>query len=539
MIPPHLVETISSLPNTPGIYMYFDESGELIYVGKAKNIKKRVSSYFNKSIDDRKTKLLVSLIQEIRYTIVRSELEAFHLENNLIKQHQPKYNIRLKDGKTYPYIILTHERFPRIYFTRNLVPKKGTYFGPFTNLKAMHAVLDLIKKIFQLRNCELNLSAHNIRQGKFKKCLEYHLGNCKAPCENLQTEDDYMQQVEQIKLILDGDLRIVKKYFEQQIQINSSELNFELAHRHKSSLLALEQYSSNSLVSQVNDKIQWVFAIKIYENSAYIHYFKITYGRITQSNTEHFQLHFNDEPEDILSSYIYLIAGQANLLPDEIITNVALELPFENVLLTVPKIGDKFKLVEMCLTNIQSQIIQNISKNEPKINPALVELQQALGLKQLPLHIECFDNSNFQGYAPVSAMVCFKNGKPSKKDYRHFHVKTVDGPNDFKTMEEVVARRYLRLKEEQQPFPNLIVIDGGKGQLSAAVASLKNIGVYGEIPIIALAKRLEEIYLPGDDLPLMLSKKSLALRLLQQIRDETHRFVITFHRKTRSKKSLQ
>ncbi|MDN5204061.1 excinuclease ABC subunit UvrC [Fulvivirgaceae bacterium BMA10] len=535
-------DQISLLPNEPGIYKFFNEDGKLIYVGKAKSIKKRVSSYFGKSQVDRKTIRMVSEIAAIEFTIVNSEFDAFLLENNLIKTNQPKYNIRLKDDKTFPYICVSNERFPRIYSTRKVVPEWGTYYGPYASVKAMNNVLHLLRDLYTIRTCRLNLSEENIKNGKFKVCLEYHIGNCQGPCADLQTEDDYNHDIEQAVHILKGNLSLVRNHFKDNMQRAAENLEFELAQKLKNKLDLLEKFQSRSLV--VNQKITDVdvFTIISDDKDAYINYLKIHHGTIIVTKTIELKKKLNENESDLLSMMIIDLRDRFKSVSKEIITNVPVELPLDNVILTLPKIGDKKKLTELSVKNTlhyKKEKLSEARSKEPAENRVLRTLQNDLQLKNLPKHIECFDNSNIQGTNPVASMVCFRNGKPAKRDYRKYHIKTVVGPDDFASMYEVNYRRYKRLIEENQPLPDLIVIDGGKGQLNAACDALKALNVYGQIPIIGIAKRLEEIYYPEDQYPLHIDKKSESLVLLQKLRDEAHRFAITFHRNQRSKNSFK
>ncbi len=528
-------EIIRTLPANPGIYKYFNKSEELIYVGKAKNIKKRVSSYFSKIHSDNKTRSLVNQIIRIEFIVVNSESDALLLENNLIKTFQPKYNILLRDDKTYPYIIVTKDRFPKIYSTRKLIPEKGEHFGPFSSVGAMYTVLNLIKKLLTIRNCDLNLSENNIKKQKFKKCLEYHLGNCKAPCEALQTEAEYVADIEQARIILNGDLGVVKKYFSNQMKQAAGMLDFEKAQKAKWKLELLDKYQSSSLIFNTNLNDLFIATFKSFDNDCYINLIKIAFGRIIQSKTIEFKRLADETDEEIFTTALVQLIDELELKKQNIITNLETDLDALDIKITIPQRGDKKALVELSLKNIEYYRKNNMPE-EPKEAPEMRILEQMkkdLNLKDLPTHIECFDNSNIQGTTPVAAMVCFKNGKPSKKDWRHFNIKTVTGPNDFASMEEIIYRRYLRLKTENMPLPNLVIVDGGKGQLASAIKSLKKLDLYGQIPIISIAKRLEEIYVPNDDLPLLLGKKSKTLKLIQIIRDEVHRFGITFHRKKR------
>ncbi|MDW3196312.1 MAG: excinuclease ABC subunit UvrC [Cytophagales bacterium] len=528
------------LPDDPGVYRFFDEEG-IIYVGKAKNLKKRVSSYFTKNDHNRKTYRLVQEIHYIQVTVVNSEFDALLLENSLIKENQPKYNILLKDDKSFPSICITNERFPRIYSTRRIDRSKGQYFGPYTSVKAMNNVLDLIRKLYKIRTCNFNLSETNIAKGKFKVCLEYHIGNCLGPCEGLQQEHEYMVEIAQAKEILKGNISPIRKSFLGQMQEAATELNFELAQSFKVKLEYLEKFQVKSLIVQQKFTNLDVFTILHDEPKSYINYMMIEEGTIKISETVEVKNNLNNSPEDILQYSMLALRDKYQSSNKEVLTNIELE-DWPEVSMIVPKIGDKKKLIDLSLKNAfmskrEKQAQAENIKNKP--NHALIELKKELQLTEMPYHIECFDNSNIQGTHPVASMVCFKNGKPSKKDYRKFNIKTVVGPDDFSSMYEIVTRRYSKLLNEGLPFPKLVVIDGGKGQLGAAVKALKDLGVYGEIPICGIAKRLEEIYVPNDPIPLHISKKSEALKLLQHARDEAHRFAITFHRQKRSKTSLK
>jgi excinuclease ABC subunit C len=529
----------SLLPSQPGVYKYFNESGVLIYVGKAKDLRKRVKSYFTaKQNHSRKTLKLVSEINKIEVIITPSEFDALLLENNLIKVNQPKYNILLKDDKTFPYICVSNDRFPRIYSTRQYHRKKGSYYGPYTSVVAMNNVLKLIQKLYTIRNCKYNLSEKNIKAKKYKLCLEYHIGNCQGPCEGLQSEVDYLQDVKQAEHILKGNLGVVRKYFKLLMQEASNNLNFEEAQIIKDKLTLLDRFSSNTIV--VNPKLGDVHIVTIIEDDNYglINYMYVKKGAIIQSQTMAVKNSLEQEPGEVLRSVIGQLIN-FSLEPAKTIifanTNIP-DLP-DNIEVIVPKIGDKRKLVELSLKNAFSlKKERTLNKNaEPRGRHAVQQLKEDLSLTTLPNHIECFDNSNLQGTNPVASMVCFKEGKPSKKDYRKFNIKTVVGPDDFMSMYEVVGRRYKRLLEEKAPMPDLIIVDGGKGQLSAAVRALEELNLYGKIAIAGIAKRLEEIYVPHDSIPLHISKKSSSLKLIQQLRDEAHRFAITFHRDKRSK----
>ncbi|QCR24189.1 excinuclease ABC subunit UvrC [Pontibacter sp. SGAir0037] len=541
-----LREKISHLPHKPGIYKFFDEKG-IIYVGKAVDIRKRVSSYFNRSTQhNKKTLKLVSQIKDIEFTIVDTEADAFLLENNLIKQYQPKYNILLKDGKTYPYICIVNERFPRIISTRNKINDGSRYFGPYPSGTTMNVVLDLIRTLYPLRTCTYNLSQENIAAGKFKVCLEYHIGNCKGPCENLVDETTYNEYISQIRSILSGNLSIAKNYFKERMAVAAEEYQFEVAHQYKQKLDMLDDFQAKStVVSNTLTNID-VFTITSNEKCAFINYLKVMNGSIILTQSLEIQKKLDEADEDIMASVIVQLRHEFESTSREIITNIELTLPLDNVTVSLPQIGDKRKLINLSLKNAlylrkerEGRQEKNKDLGEQRELRVLETMKKDLRLTELPRHIECFDNSNFQGDNPVASMVCFKNGKPSKKDYRHFNIKTVVGPNDFESMYEIVTRRYKRLLEENQPLPQLIIIDGGKGQLSFAVQALKDLNLWGQIAIIGIAKRLEEIFYPGDKLPLYIDKKSESLKLIQRLRNEAHRFAITFHRSKRDASTLK
>jgi excinuclease ABC subunit C len=509
-------------------------------VGKAKDIRKRVSNYFNKiSHLDSKTRRLVSQISDIQYTIVNTEIDALLLENSLIKSHQPKYNILLKDDKTYPYILVSNERFPRVLSTRNVDKNKGAYYGPYTSVKVMNNVIELIRKLYSLRTCTFNLSEKNIEQKKFKICLEFHLGNCKGPCEGLEDEEEYNKKIEQAHHILKGNIHLSKQMLKAQMMNASGEMDYEKAHQLKIKLDLLEKFQSSSMI--VNPKITDIDVLTILgdEKIAVVNYLKIHNGVIIQTKTIEIKKKLEESDEDILNLALLNIKEELQEISSEIISNIFFSFPFEGINISVPLKGDKKKLVDLSLKNIAYYLSKLSTNQEEAENRVLISLKKDLQLPSLPDHIECFDNSNLHGTSPVAAMVCFKNGKPSKKDYRHFNIKTVVGANDFDSMYEVVHRRYKRCIEEDLPLPKLIIVDGGKGQLSAACKALKDLGIYGSSPIIGIAKRLEEIFFPGDTEPVFIDKKSESLRLIQVIRNETHRFAITFHRTKRSQKPLE
>ncbi|MEM9894855.1 MAG: excinuclease ABC subunit UvrC, partial [Bacteroidota bacterium] len=528
------------LPELPGIYKYLNKEHEIIYVGKAKNLKKRVASYFTKSnLENRKTHRLVKEIVDIEFVIVKSEFDALLLENNLIKENQPRYNILLKDDKSFPSILITKERFPRVYATRRIDRSLGEYYGPYSSVKAMNSVLTLIRKLYQIRTCKFNLSKKNVENGKFKVCLEYHLGNCQGPCEGHQEEEEYLVDIEGVRNILKGNAGIVSRTYKEQMQEAASELKFEVAQDLKEKLETLERFQSRSLIVNQKTTDLDVFTMLPGADQIFVNYLQIKEGSIVNSETVQVVRKLEEEDEQVFQFCIFDLRRKFNSENQEILTNVHVS-PWQDITITVPKIGDKKKLVDLSVKNALYYKKELLSRaSVQKENEAVKQLQDALNLTEPPNHIECFDNSNIQGTNPVAAMVCFKNGKPSKKDYRKFNIKTVVGPDDFASMTEVVGRRYKHLIEEELPLPGLILIDGGKGQLNAAVQALKELSLYGRIPIIGIAKRLEEIYVPEDPYPLHIDKKSLGLKLLQQLRDEAHRFAITFHRKKRSNQATQ
>lgn len=535
-------EEYNSLPDQPGVYKYYNDNQELIYVGKAKSLKKRVASYFVKNTGvNHKTKKMVREIRKIEITLVDSEFDALLLENNLIKKTQPKYNILLRDDKTYPYLLLTKENFPQIYPTRKMIAGRGIYYGPFASVKAMNNVLELIRSLFTIRTCRLDLNPYKIAEQKYKLCLEYHIGNCLGPCEGLQSEPAYLKDIEQAKNILKGNLGIAKAYFKQYMQEAAEKYAFERAQYYKDKLDLLEKYQAKSMVVNPSIKDLDVFTIVSDEKTAYVNFLKIKNGSINITKTVELRKKLDETEYELLLTAIVRLRDQFNSESPEIIVNIEFDEEFEGLNIHVPKIGDKKHLLDLSLKNAKyykkekALAAGDVADKKFRV---LKQLQQDLSLQEMPDHIECFDNSNIQGTNPVASMVCFLNGKPANKEYRHYHIKTVEGPNDFASMTEVVGRRYKRLLEEGKALPKLIVIDGGKGQLSSSVEALKNLGIYGKIPIIGIAKRLEEIYFPEDSYPIHIDKKSESLRLLQRIRDEAHRFAITFHRDIRSKKAI-
>jgi excinuclease ABC subunit C len=532
-----------SIPLHPGIYKYYDAGSQLLYVGKAKSLRKRISSYFNKTFTNYKTHELVLRIDRIEFTIVDSEQDAFLLENALIKQFQPKYNINLKDDKTYPYIVLKNEPFPRVFLTRRRISDGSDYLGPFTSVGKVRELIEFIRQNIPLRTCKLNLTQQNIRKGKFKVCLEYHLGNCKGPCEGFQTPEEYAEDLRQIRNLLKGNLAPVIQYFKGEMQASAEAMRFELAETYRKKLEHLLQYKAKSTI--VNEKMgdADVFSILKDGNLAYVNFLMVRSGTIVQTQTNTLEAQLEEDQAEVLS---FAIAQMRDLFASEA-TEIIVPFPLEyletGITLTVPKAGDKKKLLELSEKNVnyfreeleKKKMLHLEDKTEGEKQEVLVRLQEDLHLPVLPSHIECFDNSNFQGSFPVSAMVCFKNGVASKKDYRHFNVKTVTGINDFATMKEVVYRRYLRRSKENQPLPQLVIIDGGKGQLGSALESIKELGLEGRMALVGLAKNEEELFFPGDSESLKLPWDSESLRLIRRIRDEVHRFGITFHRNQRSR----
>jgi len=543
--PPDLKPIVNSLPEKPGVYKYFDKDGVIIYVGKAKSLKKRVSSYFTKKHHDNfKTSVLVSKIVHLEYTVVDTEMDALLLENSLIKEFQPKYNIALKDDKSYPYIKVTKERFPRVFSMFNPVRDGSEYFGPYANKKVMYTVLELIKKLYPVRNCNYNLSQANIDAFKFKVCLEYQIGNCKGPCEAYQTEDSYNEGIRQIRHILKGNLHEVKEHLKMVMMDASRRLAFEEAQEYKDKLDSLVTYQSRStVVSPVLGDLE-VYSTSSTDKISFVNFLRVSHGIIVISRNVEIRKKMDETDEEIL---VHVMGEMRKHYGDdvkEIVLPMQLDWPDDRITITVPKAGDKKKLIDLSLKNAMLYKHEKLTQYE-KLNPSvrvdrlLEQMKNDLHLKELPRHIECFDNSNFQGTYPVSACVVFKDGKPAKNDYRHFNVKTVIGPDDFETMKEVITRRYSRLRDENLPMPQLIVVDGGKGQLSHAVEALKTLGLYGQMAIIGIAKRLEEIYYPDDSVPLYIDKKSETLKVIQHMRDEAHRFGITHHRSRRDKGTLK
>jgi excinuclease ABC subunit C len=536
-------KSVSFLPHKPGVYQYFDKQNKILYIGKAKNLKKRVSSYFTESKQSGKITVMVNKIHRIEYIVVETEFDALLLENNLIKKYQPRYNVMLKDDKTFPWICIKNERFPRVFPTRNILKDGSDYFGPYASVRMMNTLLDLIRKLYPLRTCKLNLSEENIAQKKYKVCLEYHIDNCKAPCVKKQTEDDYMQSIASIKHILKGNISVAKVKLKELMQVYAEDLAFEKAQLVKEKLGLLKKYQSKSMIVSASIDNADVFSIIEEEKFAYVNYLKIIQGAVVQSHTIELKKVLEESEKELLEFAIIELRKRFESDSKEIILPFKPNIQDPKIKYIVPKIGEKKQLLEMSERNANYYRLEK-KKHQSLVNPKrhseriLETLQKDLHMKILPRHIECFDNSNIQGAFPVAAMVLFRDGKPSKKEYRHYNIKTVEGPNDFASMEEALYRRYKRLLEEKKELPQLIIVDGGKGQLSSAMKSLEKLNLRGKISIIGIAKRLEEIYFPGDNLPLYLNKKSESLKVIQQLRDEAHRFGITHHRNRRIKESL-
>lgn len=538
-------EELKRIPHKPGVYQYFDKQDILIYIGKAKDLRNRVGSYFvNETQHNGKTRVLVRQINRIAFTIVDTEIDAWLLENSLIKKHKPKYNVLLKDDKTYPWIVIKNERFPRVFWTRKHIKDGSRYYGPYASISMMHIVLDVIRDLFPLRTCNLALTQENIARGKFKICLEYQIGNCKGPCEGYQSEEDYDQNLSDIKDILNGKISVVTNRIKEQMQTAVSEMNFEKAHAYKMKLDKLDFYQSKSTVVNSSITNVDVFSIASDESYAFVNYLKVMNGVIIQTQTVEMKRRLDETEQELLALAIPEIRDRFKSLSREIIVPFELDIQEnDQIKFTVPKLGEKRKLLDLSLKNVaffKKERLLHYEKLNPdvRVDRILTQMKKDLRLNVLPQHIECFDNSNIQGSYPVSAIVVFKDAKPSKKDYRHFNVKTVVGPNDFATMEEAVYRRYKRVLDEGTGLPQLIIIDGGKGQLSAAMKSLKLLGIEKQVTVIGIAKRLEELYYPGDQYPLYLDKKSETLKIIQHLRDEAHRFGITFHRNQRSRKTF-
>ena len=541
---PSLELQLKTLPSDPGIYRYYDKNDNLLYVGKAKNLKKRVLSYFNKTLSGYRTKIMVGKINRLETTIVNSEYDALLLENNLIKEHQPFYNVMLKDDKTYPWICIKNEDFPRVFLTRNKIKDGSEYYGPYAKVRPAKVLLDTIKHIYKLRTCNLNLAPNKIEDSKYKVCLEYHIKNCEGPCEGLESKEDYDQKIDAIRGIIKGEFRGAKEYLIQQMTRYASLLQFENAQLIKERLDVLEDYQAKHTVVNPNIDDVDVFGMTSDETAAYVNFFKIRNGNIIQSFTTEIKKMLEETDEEIMEEALIEIRQKFDSDSKEVLLPFHLTVEIPNVKLIVPKVGDKKRIVELSEKNAKEYRVEKLKQvqiidPERHSNRIMAEMQKLLRMPVEPRHIEGFDNSNIQGTNPVSACVVFKDGKPSKADYRIFHPKTVVGPDDFKTMEEVIFRRYKRMLDEGETLPQLILIDGGKGQLSSAVKSLRILGLYGKITIVGIAKRLEEIFFPEDPIPLYLDKKSETLKVLQRVRDEAHRFGVKHHRMRRKNSTIK
>lgn len=534
---------LKSLPNEPGVYQFFDKNGKIIYIGKAINIKKRVASYFVKNHSSAKTNILVSKIRDIKHIVVDTETDALLLENNLIKKYQPKYNVMLKDDKTYPWICIKNEPFPRVFLTRKVIKDGSTYFGPYASVKTANVLLELIKELFPLRTCTFDLSDKNIKQSKFKVCLDYHIGKCLGPCEGFQTEPEYNDSIAEINNIVKGNFKEAIVKFEEIMHQCAEDLKFEEAQLLKEKINLLSNYQAKSTVVSPSINNVDVFSIVSDPSFGYVNFLKISNGSIIQSHTTEIKKKLDESDKELLEYAIVAIREKFYSQSKELFVPFKLDLPGD-FKITVPKIGDKKHILDLSVKNAQYYRFEHLKQlkivdPDRHSNRILLQLQQDLHLKELPVHIECFDNSNLQGTNPVASCVVFKKAKPAKNEYRHFHIKSVEGSNDFASMEEVVYRRYKRLLEEKLPLPNLVVIDGGKGQLSSALKSFEELQLQDKVALIGIAKRLEEIYVPNDSNPLYLDKKSESLKLIQQLRNEAHRFGLTFHRNIRSKKAVK
>lgn len=536
-----LKKTIALLPEKPGIYQFFDQSGKLIYVGKAKNLRKRVNSYFARTnYENRKVQIMVGKVHQIQHIVVPTEHDALLLENNFIKEYQPRYNVLLKDDKTFPWICVKNERFPRVFLTRKILNDGSSYFGPYTSAQMVRTLLALIRELYSLRTCNLNLSEENINAKKFKVCLEYHMGNCKGPCEELQTESDYNQTIDQIRKILKGHINEVIEYLDETMRMLAKEYRFEEAEIIRKKLELLSKFKGKSVIVNPSITNVDVFSILTDNNTSIINFIKVIKGSVIQSHTIEVQKKLDETEPEIFSLAIANLRARYESNANEIIVPILPELKIQGVRYTIPKEGDKKKLLDFSFNNAliykRSKDISSLSQKKLKRKEEILEqLKKDLHLQKLPTRIECFDNSNLQGTNPVAACVVFLNGKPAPGEYRHYHIKTVDHPDDFASMEEIIFRRYKRVLDEKLPLPDLMVIDGGKGQISAAIKSLEKLELANKIAVIGIAKKLEEIYFPNDPYPLYLDKNSPSLRLIQYIRNEAHRFGISFHRQKRSK----
>lgn len=539
----HVQSILKVLPDKPGIYQHLDKDGRILYIGKAKNLKKRVSSYFNKNLSSGRTRIMVQKIADIRTVVTQNELEALLLENSLIKEHQPRYNVNLKDDKTYPWIVIKKERFPRIFYTRKKIEDGSEYFGPYPSVKVMKAVLELVRQIHPIRNCKLNLSESAIDQGKFQKCLEYHIGNCLAPCEALQSESAYQYEIDQARKIINGKLGEVKRMLGERMKEEASAMRFEQAQKIKEKVELLEQYQARSTVVNPSISDVDVFTAVVDAQFGYVNYLKVVDGAILHTHTLEFRRKLEETESELLALAIPELRRRFGSDSKEILISHEVGIELSGADLHRPQRGDKKRLVDLSIKNVRYfrlEKLKSIQITDPErhVERVMEQMRTDLRLETQPRHIECFDNSNFQGSEAVSACVVFKNGKPAKSEYRHFNVRTVEGPDDFATMKEVVLRRYKRLLEEELDLPQLVLIDGGKGQLSAALEALQELSLSKTIQVIGIAKRLEELFFPGDPIPLYLDKRSETLRILQQLRNEAHRFGITHHRNRRSRSML-
>lgn len=543
--PENIQRKLKTIPKDPGVYQYFDSEGKLIYVGKAKNLRKRVSSYFTKDKhDSRKTAVLVKQIKDIKFVVVSTEIDALLLENSLIKEHQPRYNVLLKDDKTFPWICIKKERFPRVFSTRKVIKDGSSYYGPYTSVKAMNTLLELVRHLYPLRNCVYNLSEENIAEGKFKMCLEYQIGNCLGACEGRQTEEDYNESINQIKKIIKGNVSEVKAHLNGLMTEYADNMEFEKAQFVKEKYERLHHFQTKSTVVSPVVQDADVFSIISDAKTAYVNFLKIVEGAIVQAYTIEMRKKMDESDKHLLAMAIVELRDRMGSTSKELILPFKISLELEGVKNHVPQRGDRMQLLNLSKRNAisfkhekEKQI--EIIDPDRHVNRIMAQMMVDLRMKEEPRHIECFDNSNIQGTNPVAAMVCFRNGKPFKKDYRHYNIKTVVGPDDFASMEEVIYRRYKRLLDEDKPLPQLIIIDGGKGQLSSAVKSLEKLGLRGKITIVGIAKKLEEIFFPGDSVPLYIDKRSESLKVIQNARNEAHRFGITHHRNRRAKDTIK
>jgi excinuclease ABC subunit C len=539
-----LKEIVNKLPAKPGVYQFFDADGDIIYIGKAKSLKSRVSSYFTHSNQDPKTMALVRKIQSVRYVVVDSEQDAFLLENNLIKKYKPRYNILLKDDKSYPWMTITNEPFPRVFLTRRVIRNGSEYYGPYTSSKLAHLMIQLIKAIYKLRTCKLSLASSRIHSGKYKKCLEAHIGNCVAPCVGDITETEYMEYISQIRHILKGNISSVIEIMTRQMHVHVDSMQFEKAHVHKNSIALLKNYQAKSTIVRPSLHNMDVFSYMEEGKYAYVNYLRIIHGAVNQVHSVELERRLDESKEALLAYAIFDIRQMVHSDSQDILVPFYPEIEITGLRFSIPTRGERKKLLDLSTRNVlffkqDKERLRGAQKNEEPNAALLKVMKEQLRLPGLPRRIECFDNSNLQGTNPVAACVVFLNGKPAKREYRHFHVKTVVGADDFASMEEIIYRRYFRRLDEGKPLPDLIVIDGGKGQLHAALKSLERLDLHGKVPVIGLAKRMEEIYYPGDTEPYLLGKSTAALKTLMHIRDEAHRFGITFHRETRAKKQVQ